>query len=190
MVAKAIMTYSEAPIERISNAQNLVNDTEGVPFIGGRNLCLNFRNLFNQYQGNPLLILEDDVTVCKDFVNKAEDIISRKPDFVINFFFPALNRYKGLHKMSGLHYSYNQCTYFPSWFLDAYLDNYSKLIKDYEDDYKHNDSASLISDLIKVYQEDFYAYFPYLVKTNKYKSTLNHRLDPAQNRYFIDDYKG
>lgn len=190
MVAKAIMTYSEAPIERMSNAQNLADDTDAVPFIGGTNLPLNFRNLFTQYQGNSLLVLEDDVTVCKDFVNKTEEIIARKPDSVINFFFPVINRYKGLHKMAGLHYSYNQCAYFPSWFLDAYLDNYSKLIQDYEYAYKHNNSADLISYLIKIYQEDFYAYFPYLVKTNKYKSTLNHRLDPVQNKDFIDDYKG
>lgn len=188
MVTKVIMTYPEAPAERMANAQELSNKLNGTIFLGGKNLCLNFKNMFSQNQGNSILILEDDVSVCNNFTEKVEEIINRKPDSIINFYFPIFNGYKGLHKIQGTeHFSYNQCVYFPSWFLDAYIDNYSKLIKDYEKLYKHNDSAAMIGSLIKMYQEDFYAYFPYLVKTNKYVSTLNHRLDPVQNKYFIDD---
>ena len=80
------MTFSDAPLERISNAQELTYATQGNPFIGGKNLCLNLKNLFNQYQGNPLIMLEDDIEVCTDFSTKIEEIINQKPDSVINFF--------------------------------------------------------------------------------------------------------
>ena len=190
MTVKAIMTFSDAPLERISNAQELTYATQGNPFIGGKNLCLNLKNLFDQYQGNPLIMLEDDIEVCTDFSTKVEDVINQKPDSVINFFFPIATNYKGLHKAIGKSYCFNQCVYFPSWFLDAYLDNYDKLIKDCSNDYKRNNSARILGYLLGAYNRDFYAYFPYLVKAKEFRSTLKHDNTPAQNRDFIDDYQG
>lgn len=190
MTVKAIMTFEDAPLERISNAQELTYATQGNPFIGGKNLCLNLKNLFTQYQGNPLIMLEDDVTVCNDFNHKVEKVIEQKPDAVINFFYPLPDKYRGLHKMEGIHYAYNQCVYFPAWFLDAYLDNYEKLTRECISDYRRNKSASVLDHLIRIYGRAFYAYFPYLVKCNNYRSTLGHDNPWVQNRDFIDDYQG
>jgi GR25 family glycosyltransferase involved in LPS biosynthesis len=68
-----------------------------------------------RYVGNdPVLRLEDDICLTKDFVNKAERAISQRPNEVIQFFSRSKDdlligsRYK-----AGGSFSMNQCVYHP-----------------------------------------------------------------------------
>lgn len=59
---------------------------------------------------DDVVLLEDDLQLCKDFKNKIEQVISEHPDMVINFFtYP--EKYFTTHITSD--FLYNQCTYYP-----------------------------------------------------------------------------
>ena len=63
--------------------------------------------LINDYDA---VLMEDDIILCKDFQKRIEEVISKYPNEIINFFTIPTTYFK-TYKGDG--FSYNQCTYFP-----------------------------------------------------------------------------
>lgn len=184
---KYIMTYPEAPVERQVNAQQANGIIQGRIWTGGTNLLENMKDIFAQSEG-PVMILEDDVWPCSHFndrVNHILDLVGDKE--LINFFHMPSNNLRGIHQCKPHGYMYNQCTYYPSWFIESFLENYNYLKSEFAWYDHHNDSAAVIGAMLKMLNRDFYCVFPYLVKTIDAKSTLGHGMVFPQNKDFIDD---
>lgn len=58
-----------------------------------------------------VVLLEDDIILCKDFKNRIEEVISKYPNDIINFFTNPKG-YFLTQKVLGK-FSFNQCTYYP-----------------------------------------------------------------------------
>lgn len=61
-----------------------------------------------------VVILEDDLELCKDFKNKIESVIEEYKDNIVNFFYKPRDYFKTkLQK----HFCWNQCVYYPKELL-------------------------------------------------------------------------
>lgn len=69
-----------------------------------------FINQLEQVSDCDAVLLEDDVWLCSDFLKKINEVISKFPDSIINFFTEP-NRFFTSHFDERL--TYNQCTYYP-----------------------------------------------------------------------------
>ena len=62
-------------------------------------------------QNEDVVILEDDVILCKDFKKRIEEVISTYPNEVINFFYdPEAYFTTHIHE----YFVFNQCVYYPN----------------------------------------------------------------------------
>ena len=121
----------------------------------------------------PMVLLEDDVVLCKDFKNKILRVIAEKKNVIIQFF---SMRKKDL--TIGSRYEYgrtfcmNQCVYFPK--------GYGNLIYDYYNDWERKDEHPtaydyLIADFLKSRRENYYLSVPSLVQHISGKSLIDKR---------------
>ena len=69
----------------------------------------------NIIKGQPCVLMEDDIVLTSNFKEKAESVIERYPDTLINFF-SLTKKYTGPHWKKGRQYCMNQCEYFPEGF--------------------------------------------------------------------------
>lgn len=71
----------------------------------------------------PVVLLEDDIILTKNFKSKIEAVISQYPEILINFF--SLSKKKTTpHFKKGREYCMNQCEYFPAGFAKKVLAAY------------------------------------------------------------------
>lgn len=81
----------------------------------GRGVMANHQRALRATNGQPFVLLEDDVLLTRDFTAKAEAVIAERPDDVITFF----SRRKddltlGSRYMSAMGFYMAQCLYFPA----------------------------------------------------------------------------
>jgi len=81
------MTYKDAPQERLDNANKLAKELNGEVYVGGTKYIDNMYAVFKKYAGkDDLLMFEDDVYLCDNFLEKVKKAIEEYPSKVINFF--------------------------------------------------------------------------------------------------------
>lgn len=61
-----------------------------------------------------VVILEDDLELCKDFKNRIESVIEQYKDKVVNFFYKPRNYF---YTKEQKHFCWNQCVYYPKEIL-------------------------------------------------------------------------
>lgn len=119
IINKFIMTFDGAPEARRANAEELATQIEGKVYVGGRHTLDNFQAILEECKNTDLLMLEDDVTLCKDFTNLINQEITDKPTDIINFHECVIKggRYLPLSVYTGL-----QCVYIPNNRVKELLD--------------------------------------------------------------------
>ena len=70
------------------------------------------------------VLLEDDCILCKDFKNRIEDIISKYPNEIINFFTGPSMWFKTRRVLGN--FAFNQCTYYPKGIAKQIADEIKK----------------------------------------------------------------
>jgi GR25 family glycosyltransferase involved in LPS biosynthesis len=114
-VLKIILTVDNAPQERLDNATNLATAIEGEVYIANHLKCSvrGFTDVCRKAAklDEDLLVLEDDVELCADFLSKVEKAIGKYPNELINFY--NMTDSKVTKKLSGIRFLWNQCLYIP-----------------------------------------------------------------------------
>lgn len=184
-----IMSYGNAPEERVNNREAIKEALGGNAhiYIGTSDTCNNFIDILTKYGNDDLLLIEDDVRVCNNFISLVSDAIDEYEDEVINFHYNIhdsastseipINKYQG-----------NPCVFFPKRIVKKmknYCEEFYKIYpyfvrkKIYEMEIKYA--------LSKLHIESFIAYEPELVKCLGFESTIG--TPPITTHNFIDDLK-
>lgn len=185
-----IMTYKDAPQERLDNANKLAKELqnegyEGIDcevFVGGTCYIDNMYQVFKKANnnGDDLLMFEDDVYLCKDFLKKVKKAINEYPNKVINFF--------NLHyditepvNMSFTQWTECQCYYVPRRILPKLTLLYKAFIKLAPKTYKCNIADNYMRYCL---QEDYTLYYPSLVQQFDFSSVIfNGRIDEQSKTF-------
>jgi hypothetical protein len=172
-----IMTYKDAPQERLDNANKLAKELQNdcadcEVFVGGTCYIDNMYQVFKKANnnGDDLLMFEDDVYLCKDFLKKVKKAINEYPNRVINFF--------NLHyditepvNMSFTQWTECQCYYVPRRVLPKLTLLYKAFIKLAPKTYKCNIA-------------DYTLYYPSLVQQFDFNSVIfNGRIDEQSKTF-------
>tara|TARA_R110000822_G_scaffold24746_1_gene75144 strand:- start:1368 stop:1931 length:564 start_codon:yes stop_codon:yes gene_type:complete len=110
---------------------------------------------------DPVVNIEDDIVITKNFQEKAMAVINEKPDSVIQFFsMRKADKTIGSRWDSGASYLMAQCTYFPSKVskgLLAYSKKYDRI------DHKSQPLDSMVADYLKKTKQRYWIHCPSLV---------------------------
>lgn len=68
---------------------------------------------------DDVLILEDDLILCKDFISRITPIINQYKDNIINFFWEPLRNVKNI-TIEKKGFCYTQCVYYPKSFIEKF----------------------------------------------------------------------
>lgn len=91
-----------------------------------------YLNLLNKVRNlnEDVLILEDDLILCNDFLDKIEPIINEYKDYIINFFWqPMRNVTRTTIENKG--FCYTQCVYYPQGMINKFYKDLEKPIDCY-----------------------------------------------------------
>lgn len=71
-----------------------------------------------------ILILEDDVILCKNFKTRLENVVNTYPNHIINFFWNVRYRPKDVYvSREKFAFCYTQCVYYPKGSINKFFDN-------------------------------------------------------------------
>lgn len=138
-----------------------------------------FINQLESISNTDVVLMEDDIILCRDFKNKIENIIEKHPDEIINFYTKPFDYYVDEYKYC----VFNQCTYFPKRVLKGIVEFYNN--------HKHYINLKLTpEDYVRIYinNRKVYSPRPCLVQHIDNKSILDKHPVPVPRRtpYFID----
>lgn len=158
------------------------------------NVFTNHLSLFNiedEYDG--IVILEDDVQLCKDFKNKLVAVLEQHPGEVVSFFESACTRGQ-LHSehRKGRNFNWCQCNYYPREVAKRLGD--PEMLPRFEDYFysKLNEPWNYPIDryipfVLAYYKIDYWMEVPFLVQHLPLKSNFKGRPINRQSKFFIDD---
>ena len=124
------------------------------------------------------LNMEDDIVLCKDFMNKVEEVVSKYPTKVISFF-TLKDRPNGANIEKARTFCMNQCVYMPKWFNNLLLQYYPKWLKTERGQQPGHAYDYMMADLLSLVGEDYILYQPSLVQHMEMKS----RIDPRRSTH-------
>lgn len=194
MKIKFILMAFETP-ERLLNIEILKNNIPNLEVYLGDNddIFIKYLNCFkidSSFDG--VVVLEDDILLCKDFYSKILDVISKNKDVTISFFEKPNSKKELITKMnSGYEFMFNQCNYYPKNICDLLLDD--EEIIHFKSNYfkKHKIWKApidlYIGDVLGRNKIKYLMNVPFLVQHLDFKSTLGNRSTNRQTKYFIDD---
>lgn len=181
--------------ERISNAKLLKKQIPDLVIYSGDN-----DNVFNKYvncfnissEFDGVVVLEDDIQLCRNFLNRIIPIIENNSKDVISFF-EKPNSKKQLFTSfrKGSEFLFNQCNYYPKQICAMMLDknNLSEFKSTYFEKYKVWVAPIdiYIGFVLDKYKIKYLMQVPFLVQHLPFKSMLGNRSSKRQTKYFIDD---
>ena len=135
--------------------------------------------------GEPFILMEDDLVLCRDFENEVNDAISKYPNDIINFFSnPDYWEPTHYHKRI----SWNQCTYYPKNVGIQLYKVMSQYPKNF--DTTHGFYSVVETKALKELGMEIVEYRPHLVQhldmdTNLFKFSSHTR----RSRFFLDYLK-
>lgn len=130
---------------------------------------------------SDVVILEDDLVLCKNFKEEIEKVIAQHPDSIINFF---TEPYKYFTSHWTEFFSYNQCTYYPKSIIRTLADKMTEIYNRY-----NTKSWNLVEH--KALDElgiTHYVYRPSLVQHKDVKSILNRGAKLQRWTPYFKDY--
>ena len=126
---------------------------------------------------DDVLILEDDLILCKDFLNKIEPIINEYQDMIINFFWQPLRDIKKTTiEKDG--FCYTQCIYYPKDMINKFY----KYLKEPNFSYARNIRQALEKKKIS-----FVNVRPHYIQHIGDESLIWQNLPIRKSNMFIDD---
>ncbi len=142
-----------------------------------------------------LLLLEDDVKLCRDFHTKVMEQISAHPDDVVSFFEKPNSRKELKSGMQpGREFGFGTCNWFPREICTALADPWNELaFRDYWPSRKEKwtyPNDIYVRWVLQKLGKKYYMQIPFLVQHLPFKSALGNRSTHRQTRYFIDDMEG
>lgn len=138
-----------------------------------------------------LVLLEDDIILCKDFYNKIMNEIEQRPNDIISFFEQPLSKKKLVSGyMPPSKFLYNQCNYYPKKVCK--LIHNKQLIEEFKKWYCSFNkwiypSDSYINYVLVKNKIKYFMKVPFLVQHQAWESTWDGRAKTRQTKYFIDD---
>ena len=143
-------------------------------------------------ESTGLILIEDDVKLCKNFIERCENVIGENPNDVISMFRICTENTKadkGFRCPSA--FNCMPCNYFPRWFCEEAvkqenLEGFEKWYWEREHIWNFP-SDTYVRYLLMKLKKRYYAYFPHLVQHINYKSTLGNRPMNRKSFFFIDD---
>lgn len=128
---------------------------------------------------DDILILEDDLLLCKDFENRINEVISKYKNDIINFFWKPYYRRNDTHvsrEKEG--FCFTQCVYYPRGIINKFYNDLSNERIAYD----VNIGQALVKNNIS-----FINYRPSLVQHIGRISLINKSNGMRMSNYFIDD---
>ena len=117
------------------------------------------------------LNLEDDIILCKDFLDEVKKVIEKYPNKLISFF--TLKDVKETKIMKGRTFCMNQCVYMPKWFNKLLIKFYPYWIKTEKGLKNQTAYDYMMGDLLSMIGEDYVLSVPCLVQHKEMKSRIN-----------------
>lgn len=118
----------------------------------------------------PAVLLEDDIILTSNFKGKAEAVISRYPQILINFF-SLSKKYTKPHFKTGREYCMNQCEYFPAGFGKRVVEAYAHWDKRESEP----NAYDFLVGYAWGYSNPYLVWCPSLVQHRQVKSIINPR---------------
>ena len=135
-----------------------------------------------------IVLMEDDIILCKNFKERIEAVINERPDEIINFFtFPMdlfhSGEVEGKDQVN--YFCYNQCTYIPLTYIPIFIQEINKILAGPRP--KRCTPETTMKATIQSLNIPHYRYRPCLVQHIDDKSLIgnNVRCD-RRSPYFID----
>lgn len=178
--------------KRIENAKKIAEQIPNCVLYYGDNddVFKKFINCFRlekEYTG--LVLLEDDIILCKNFYDRIIKSIKERPNNIISFFEKPLTKKELTSKyMAPSEFLYNQCNYYPADVCKLIPDD--EMINRFEKWYYKSwqyPSDEYINYVLVNYKIKYYMQVPFLVQHQDWKSTWGPRGKTRQTKYFIDD---
>ena len=184
-MVKYIMTFKGAPDARRANAELLATQIGGNVYEGSRRTIDNLQAILELASKgfDDLLLLEDDVNLCSDFLQEVDNAVARFPTSVINFNWQKENI--GCFLPFSI-FTELQCVYIPREVVRALL-TVLPLFRLKQPNFVYtNDHEKLLQYL----KGEFYAYPYNLVNQNAWKSTIFGGCIDKPSKYFKDTLYG
>ena len=189
--------------ERAANVERILPELEQIS--GGRVEILDaglddvfdvFIRCFHLSEGDyGLLLLEDDVLLCRQFHDKVMDQISAHRDEVVSFFEKPMSR-SPLHSghYPGREFGFGTCNYFPARICaelgkQENVDGFRAYWPSRNEKWVYPNDI-YIRWVLQHMKEKYYMQIPFLVQHLPFRSALGPRSTRRQTRYFIDDLEG
>jgi GR25 family glycosyltransferase involved in LPS biosynthesis len=170
---KVILTVDNATQERLDNAKFLANELQGQVHTANHLICSvrGFAKICKQAVdlNEDLLVLEDDVELCSDFLNKVNNAIEKYPNDLINFFNMTSATYT--KKNSGMFFLWNQCLYIPIDICKMITTKTEKFLNQYPIHRMNQDV--LIKHCLAEEGLAYVQYYPSLVQHKTWESTID-----------------
>lgn len=125
-----------------------------------------------RYTDGPAILLEDDIELCDNFVERIKEAILAYPDKIINFFSMRKKDYelKRPYEEIGSKFMMNQCNYIPA----GYGKHIAEFYKTWKKKEEHPTGYDiLMADWMKSKKLKYIQWFPHLVNHKECKSLIN-----------------
>lgn len=144
-----------------------------------------FINSLMYSNGEPFVLMEDDLVLCRDFENEVNNVINKYPNDIINFFSNP-DYWEPIHYHNRI--SWNQCTYYPKEVGTKLYNVMSQYPKNF--DTSHGFYSSVETKALKELGMEIVEYRPHLVQhldmdTNLFEFSSHTR----RSRFFLDYLK-
>ena len=131
------------------------------------------------------ILLEDDVLLCENFLEKIENIVQEK-DTVYNFFEKPKTYFK-TSKVGGSNFLWMQCVYIPPKFGEKCINLYEEFKLNKPKKWQGMATDCLIAYVLTKYKMKYWRIRPCLVQHLPFKSVIGKRPTNRQTPFFIDD---
>lgn len=181
--------------ERLANVEIIKKSIPNLYIYTGDN-----NNVFDKYvncfrieqEYSGVVVLEDDIKLCKNFYEQISSIINDNQYIVISFFEKPNSR-KELNTRfnKGSEFLFNQCNYYPKAICELMIDPNN--IMQFKNGYFHKYKKWVapidiyIGYVLDKYKIKYLMKVPFLVQHLDFKSMLGNRSTKRQTKYFIDD---
>lgn len=151
---------------------------------------INCFDIEDEYDG--LVLLEDDVQLCKNFYQRITEVIEGNKNIVVSFFEKPLSKKTLTTKIcKGSDFFCGLCNYFPKSICDGLKQKQN--VEDFKVWFaKRNEKWTYPNDIyiafvLGRYKLSYLMKVPFLVQHKDFKSALGSRSTKRQTKFFIDD---